>query len=61
VSAMLNYLHALLEAEARLAVAALGLDPGLRGFLHPDSPSCDSLAIDVMEPVRAHFPVSVLL
>src|SRR5260370_10605576 len=30
-NAMLNYLYTLLESEARLALAALGLDPGL-GF-----------------------------
>jgi CRISPR-associated endonuclease Cas1 len=50
-NAMLNYLYALLESEARLAVAALGLDPGL-GVLHVDTPARDSLACDVMEPVR---------
>ena len=33
LNAMLNYLYALLESEARLAVAALGLDPGL-GVMH---------------------------
>jgi len=51
LNAMLNYLYALLESEARLAVAALGLDPGL-GVLHADAVSRDSLACDVMEPVR---------
>jgi CRISPR-associated endonuclease Cas1 len=51
LNAMLNYLYALLESEARLAVAALGLDPGL-GVLHMDAPARDSLACDVMEPVR---------
>jgi CRISPR-associated endonuclease Cas1 len=51
VNAMLNYLYAILEAESRLAVAALGLDPGL-GVMHMDAPSRDSLAFDVMEPVR---------
>ncbi|MBZ5492897.1 MAG: CRISPR-associated endonuclease Cas1 [Acidobacteriia bacterium] len=50
-NAMLNYLYAVLETEARLAVAALGLDPGL-GVLHVDTPARDSLACDVMEPVR---------
>jgi CRISPR-associated endonuclease Cas1 len=50
-NAMLNYLYALLESEARLALAALGLDPGL-GVLHMDAPSRDSLACDVMEPIR---------
>jgi hypothetical protein len=51
LNAILNYLYALLESEARLAVAALGLDPGL-GVLHADTPARDSLACDVMEPVR---------
>jgi hypothetical protein len=51
LNAMLNYFYALLESEARLAVAALGLDPGL-GVLHADAPARDSLACDVMEPVR---------
>ena len=35
-NAMLNYLYAVLESEARLAIAALGLDPGL-GFWHVDA------------------------
>lgn len=48
---MLNYLYAILESEARLAAAALGLDPGL-GVLHFDSCSRDSLASDLMEPIR---------
>lgn len=50
INSALNYLYALLESETRLAVAALGLDPGL-GVLHMDAPSRDSLAFDVMEPV----------
>jgi CRISPR-associated endonuclease Cas1 len=48
---MLNYLYALLESESRLALAALGLDPGI-GVLHVDAPSRDSLACDLMEAVR---------
>jgi CRISPR-associated endonuclease Cas1 len=51
VNAILNYLYALLESEARLAVAAMGLDPGM-GVLHVDTTARDSLACDVMEPVR---------
>jgi CRISPR-associated endonuclease Cas1 len=51
-NAMLNYLYTVLESEARLAAAALGLDPGL-GFLHLDTPARDSLACDLMEPIRA--------
>jgi CRISPR-associated endonuclease Cas1 len=50
-NAILNYLYAVLESEARLAAAAVGLDPAL-GFLHVDTPHRDSLASDLMEPVR---------
>jgi CRISPR-associated endonuclease Cas1 len=50
-NAILNYLYAILESEARLAAAALGLDPGL-GFIHMDAPARDSLACDLMESVR---------
>jgi CRISPR-associated endonuclease Cas1 len=50
-NAMLNYLYALLESEARLAAAALGLDPGL-GVLHVDASNRDSLALDLLEPIR---------
>jgi CRISPR-associated protein Cas1 len=35
-NAMLNYLYTVLEAETRLTITALGLDPGL-GLLHVDS------------------------
>jgi CRISPR-associated endonuclease Cas1 len=50
-NAMLNYMYALLESEARLAAASLGLDPGI-GFLHVDTDARDSLACDLMEPGR---------
>jgi CRISPR-associated endonuclease Cas1 len=52
-NSILNYLYAVLETEARLASAAIGLDPQL-GVLHADQPSRDSLALDILEPVRAH-------
>jgi CRISPR-associated endonuclease Cas1 len=50
-NAMLNYLYAILESEARLAISELGLDPGL-GVLHSDTRTRDSLACDLMEPIR---------
>ncbi len=59
VNSILNYLYALLESEARLAAAALGLDPGL-GVLHVDTPARDSLALDLMEPVRPLVDAFVL-
>jgi hypothetical protein len=50
-NAVLNYLYAILEAEARIAALAVGLDPGL-GIIHSDRSNRDSLACDLMEPVR---------
>ncbi len=50
-NAILNYLYALLEAEARIAALAVGLDP-MVGLLHTDHTSRDSLALDLMEPAR---------
>jgi CRISPR-associated endonuclease Cas1 len=58
-NAILNYLYALLESESRLALAALGLDPGI-GVLHNDLRSRDSLASDLMEPVRPKVDSLVL-
>jgi CRISPR-associated endonuclease Cas1 len=58
-NAILNYLYALLESEARLAAAALGLDPGL-GVLHVDAPNRDSLALDLLEPVRPQVDAYLL-
>jgi len=58
-NAILNYLYALLESEARLAAAALGLDPGV-GILHVDTDARDSLACDLMEPVRPQVDAYVL-
>jgi len=59
VNAILNYFYAVLESEARLAAAAMGLDPGL-GMLHVDTPNRDSLACDLMEPVRPKIDSYVL-
>jgi len=50
-NAILNYLYAVVESEARLAAVALGLDAGL-GVLHADTNARDSLACDLMEPIR---------
>jgi hypothetical protein len=58
-NAILNYLYALLESEARLAAAALGLDPGL-GVLHADTTARDSLACDLMEPIRPQVDAYLL-
>jgi len=58
-NAILNYLYSILESEARLAAAALGLDPGL-GVLHVDTSARDSLACDLMEPIRSHVDAYLL-
>jgi CRISPR-associated endonuclease Cas1 len=58
-NAMLNYLYAVLESEARLSAAALGLDPGL-GVLHVDTPARDSFACDLMEAIRPQVDRYVL-
>ncbi len=50
-NAILNYLYALLEAEATLACSTIGLDPGL-GIFHTDKRGRASLALDVMEACR---------
>jgi CRISPR-associated protein Cas1 len=56
---MLNYLYALVEAEAILACQAVGLDPGL-GLVHSDTRARASLALDLMEPVRPEVDDFVL-
>ncbi len=58
-NALLNYLYALLEAEARIACLAVGLDPGM-GILHADQRGRDSLALDIMEAVRPNVDAFVL-
>jgi CRISPR-associated endonuclease Cas1 len=58
-NAIVNYLYAVLEGEARIAALAMGLDPGM-GVLHADQPGRDSLALDLMEPVRPEVDAYVL-
>jgi uncharacterized Zn finger protein (UPF0148 family) len=58
-NAILNYLFAMLEAETRVALVAVGLDPGL-GVLHVDTNARDSLALDLMEVVRPDVEAYVL-
>jgi CRISPR-associated endonuclease Cas1 len=59
VNGILNYLYALLEAEAILAAQAVGLDPGL-GIVHLDTKGRQSMALDLMEPVRPAVDAFVL-
>jgi CRISPR-associated protein Cas1 len=46
-----NYLYSLAEFECRIALLAIGLDPGL-GWFHADVPYRDSAALDLIEIVR---------
>lgn len=57
--AMMNYAYALLESEASLAARTLGLDPAM-GIFHVDQPNRDSLACDLMEPVRPQVDAYLL-
>jgi CRISPR-associated endonuclease Cas1 len=50
-NAILNYLYAILESEARIAALTMGLDPGM-GVMHADQRARDSLACDLMEAIR---------
>ena len=58
-NAILNYLYAIAEAEAKISALAVGCDPGL-GIMHADQGARDSLALDLMEPVRPQVDGFVL-
>ena len=58
-NAMLSYLYAVLQSESSLAATALGLDPGM-GVLHLDTKARNSLACDLMEPIRPQVDSYVL-
>ena len=58
-NALLNYLYSLLEAEARLALLAVGCDLGF-SVIHAEQPYRDSFALDLMEPARPHVDAFVL-
>ncbi len=51
INSILNYMYAVLETEVRLAILAMGLDPGM-GILHAAQKSRDSFVFDVIEPLR---------
>lgn len=52
VNALLSFLYTLLSHDCRSACEAVGLDPAV-GFLHRDRPGRPSLALDIMEELRA--------
>ena len=59
VNALLSLGYTLLFSEVRKAVLVRGLDPCL-GFLHDPVPGRDSLALDIMEPLRPGVDALVL-
>lgn len=52
MNALLSFLYTLLTDDCRSACEAVGLDPAV-GFLHRDRPGRPSLALDLMEELRA--------
>jgi CRISPR-associated protein Cas1 len=54
VNAMLSFAYAMLANECASALRSVGLDPYV-GFLHRDRPGRKSLALDLMEELRAVF------
>lgn len=51
-NALVSFLYTLLTHDCRSACEAVGLDPAV-GFLHRDRPGRPSLALDLMEELRA--------
>ncbi|MDA8226789.1 MAG: type I-C CRISPR-associated endonuclease Cas1c [Desulfitobacterium hafniense] len=54
VNAMLSFVYTLLAHDAAAALETVGLDPYV-GFLHRDRPGRISLALDLMEELRAVY------
>jgi len=52
VNALLSFLYAMLGHDCRSALESVGFDPQV-GFLHADRPGRASLALDMMEELRA--------
>lgn len=52
MNALMSFLYTLLTHDCRAACEAVGLDPAV-GFLHRDRPGRPSLALDLMEELRA--------
>jgi len=52
VNAMLSFVYTLLANDCAAALSSVGLDPYV-GFLHQDRPGRVSLALDLMEELRA--------
>lgn len=54
VNCLMSFLYSMLSHDARSACEAAGLDPQV-GFLHRDRPGRPSLALDLVEELRAYL------
>ena len=60
VNAMLSFVYTLLSNDCAAALESVGLDPYV-GFMHQDRPGRTSLALDLMEELRAPFADRMVL
>jgi CRISPR-associated protein Cas1 len=60
VNAMLSFIYTILAHDVRSALQGVGLDPAV-GFFHADRPGRPSLALDVMEELRAYLADRLVL
>ena len=60
VNALLSFVYTLLNHEVQSALETVGLDPYV-GFLHTDRPGRASLALDMMEELRAYLADRLVL
>nr|VFK53737.1 MAG: CRISPR-associated protein, Cas1 family [Candidatus Kentron sp. TUN]VFK57742.1 MAG: CRISPR-associated protein, Cas1 family [Candidatus Kentron sp. TUN]VFK61584.1 MAG: CRISPR-associated protein, Cas1 family [Candidatus Kentron sp. TUN] len=60
VNAMLSFSYTLLRHDIQSAIEGVGLDPQV-GFLHRDRPGRPSLALDLMEEMRAFIADRLVL
>ena len=54
LNALLSFFYTILAHDVRAALESVGLDPFV-GFLHVDRPGRPSLALDLMEELRAYL------
>ncbi len=60
VNALLSFVYTLLRHDVEAALETVGLDPAV-GFLHRDRPGRASLALDLMEELRAFLADRLVL
>lgn len=60
INALLSFLYTLITHDVRSALEAVGLDPQV-GFLHRERPGRPSLALDLVEELRAYVADRLVL